>query len=101
MRKLIAIGVTLVLATGCGDSSSESPATTSTIVTTSTTAATTSVSESDQVSAIGVLFAALVLRDGDIEQAVADGLVTVQEVDNATTAIKEGTLSEWATLASK
>lgn len=100
MKKLIAIGLTLVFVAGCGDSNSDSSSTTSTIATT-TTAATATVTESDQVSAIGVLFAALVLRDGDIEQAVADGLVTVQEVDNAIAAIEEDTLSDWVALASE
>lgn len=100
MKKLIAIGLTLVFVAGCGDSNSDSSSTTSTIATT-TTAAIAMVTESDQVSAIGVLFAALVLRDGDIEQAVADGLVTVQEVDNAIVAIEEDTLSDWVALASE
>lgn len=101
MKKLIAIGLTLVFVAGCGDSNSDSSSTTSIISTTTTTAATTMVTESDQVSAMGVLFAALVLRDGDIEQALADGLVTVQEVDNAVVAIEEDTLSDWVALASE
>lgn len=100
MKKLIAIGLTLVFVAGCGDSNSDSSSTTS-IISTTTTAATTMVTESDQVSAMGVLFAALVLRDGDIEQALADGLVTVQEVDNAVVAIEEDTLSDWVALASE
>lgn len=100
MKKLIAIGLTLVFVAGCVDSNSDSSSTTS-IISTTTTTSTATVNESDQVSAIGVLFAALVLRDGDIEQAVADGLVTVQEVDNAIVAIEEDTLSDWVALASE
>lgn len=100
MKRLIAIGLTLAFVAGCGDLNSDSSSTTS-IISTTTTAATATVTESEQVSAIGVLFAALVLRDGDIEQAVADGFVTVQEVDNAIVAIDEDTLSDWVALASK
>lgn len=58
-------------------------------------------SESDQVSATGVLLASLILRDGDIEQALADGRVTTQEVDAAISAIEDENLSEWAALVSE
>ena len=43
----------------------------------------------------GVLAAAVLLAEGDVEQAVADGVVTVLEVDAAAQAIREGTLETW------
>ena len=43
----------------------------------------------------GVLAAAVLLAEGDVEQAVADGVVTAVEVDAAAAAIREGTLETW------
>ena len=57
------------------------------------------VAESATVTAVGVLAAAILLAEGDVEQAVADGIVTADEVDAAVAAIEAGTLKEWAVLA--
>lgn len=44
----------------------------------------------------GVLIAALLLAGGgDVEEAVADGLVTPAEVDTAAAALDDGTLAAW------
>ena len=48
------------------------------------------------LTARGVLLAAVLLSDGDVEQAVADGLVTPAEVDEAIRAIEAGELDVWA-----
>ena len=48
------------------------------------------------LTARGVLLAAVLLSDGDVEQAVADGLVTPAEVDEAIRAIETGELDVWA-----
>lgn len=90
MKKLSALVLIPFLLLGCGDSESES---------TTTTIKDSVVLESDQVSATGVLLAALVLRDGDIEQALADGRITVAEVDAAISAIQNETLPAWVALA--
>ena len=92
MKKLLVFALTPLLLTSCGDSFSESS---------TTTVQSAVVSESDYVSAIGVLLASLILRDGDIEQAIADGRVTVQEVDAAIISLENETLSDWAALASE
>jgi hypothetical protein len=47
------------------------------------------------VSAEGVLLAAVLLRAGSIEEAVANGTVTPAEVDEARQAIDESTLDLW------
>ncbi|WP_208322556.1 hypothetical protein [Salinibacterium sp. ZJ454] len=54
---------------------------------------------SDSVTAEGVLLAAVLLSTADIEAAVAEGLVTPGEVDEAQRAIDAGTLDEWRELA--
>ena len=92
MKRLLAVALFPLLLASCGDSSSDTP---------TTTIESTAVSESDQVSATGVLLASLILRDGDIEQALADGRVTTQEVDAAISAIEDENLSEWAALVSE
>jgi len=50
----------------------------------------------NDLTARGVLLAAVLLSDGDVEQAVADGLVTPAEVDEAIRAIETGELDVWA-----
>lgn len=47
------------------------------------------------VSARGVVLAAVLLVAGDIEKGLAQGVVTVAEVDEARTAIESGTLDMW------
>ena len=55
--------------------------------------------ETEQVSARGVVLASVLLVEGDVEQAVADGRVTPAEVDAAVAAIESGTLEAWVALA--
>lgn len=47
------------------------------------------------VSAEGVVFAAVLLTTSDIELALAEGLVTPAEVDLAQAALDDGTLEQW------
>jgi hypothetical protein len=47
------------------------------------------------VTARGVVLAAVLLVAGDVEKALAKGLVTAPEVDAARKAIAEGTLDMW------
>lgn len=47
------------------------------------------------VSARGVVLAAVLLVAGDIEKGLAQGVVTIAEVDEARTAIESGTLDMW------
>ncbi len=53
------------------------------------------------LSARGVLLAAVLLSEGDVERAVADGLVTPAEVDEAIRAIEGGELDAWAERAER
>jgi hypothetical protein len=48
------------------------------------------------VTASGVIAAAVILRAGSIEEAVANGTVTPAEVDLARQAVADGTLKLWA-----
>jgi hypothetical protein len=48
------------------------------------------------VTAAGVIAAAVILRAGSIEEAVANGTVTPAEVDVARQALADGTLELWA-----
>lgn len=47
------------------------------------------------VSAQGVVLAAVLLSTSDIELALAEGLVTPAEVDLAQAALDDGTLQQW------
>jgi hypothetical protein len=51
------------------------------------------------VSASGVLLAATLIASGNVDDAVASGLVTPAEVDEARAAIENGTLDRWVALA--
>lgn len=42
-----------------------------------------------------VILAAVILASGDIERALAEGLVTAIDVDAAVAAMKDGTLDTW------
>ena len=53
------------------------------------------------LSARGVLLAAVLLSEGDVERAVADGLVTPAEGDEAIRAIEGGALDVWAERAER
>ena len=54
---------------------------------------------SEDVTPVGVIAAAVLIATGDIEAAMADGLVTPAEVEVATDAIENGTLVDWVKLA--
>ncbi len=47
------------------------------------------------VTARGVLLAAILLRSGDVENALSNGTVTPAEVDRARQAISEGVVDLW------
>lgn len=51
------------------------------------------------VSASGVVLAATLIASGNVDDAVASGLVTPAEVDEARAAIENGTLDRWVALA--
>lgn len=53
----------------------------------------------DDVTASGVVLAATLIAAGNIDDAVASGLVTPAEVDEARAAIEDGTLDRWVALA--
>ena len=53
----------------------------------------------DGVSPKAVVFAALLIRNGDIVGAVEGGLVSPLEVELARMALADGTLQEWVDLA--
>ena len=93
-RRLAAVALASILAlTACSSSNGNG----------SQTPTPTSTSTSDilnrqlpaGVTAEGVLLAAILLRAGDIDQAVSQGIVTPAEVDLAANAIKEGNLDLW------
>ncbi len=54
-----------------------------------------------EVSAKGVVLAAVLLSTSDIEAALAEGLVTPTELEYAQSAIDDGTLAEWKQRAEK
>ncbi len=58
-----------------------------------------SITDADAVRPSGVLLAAVVLATGDIEAAVADGLVSPEEVDAAVAAVTAGDLDRWRVAA--
>jgi hypothetical protein len=49
----------------------------------------------NDVTARGVVLAAVLLVAGDVEKALTEGLVTASEVDAARKAIDEGTMDMW------
>ena len=53
----------------------------------------------EDVTAAGVVLAATLIASGNIDDAVASGLVTPAEVDEARAAIENGTLDRWVDLA--
>jgi hypothetical protein len=109
--RILAIALVPLALAACGgsdDSAAPSEQAVTTLPTGSTepstapvdgTTPSTPVVESDQVSATGVVLASVLLLEGDVEQAIADGLVTPAEVDAAVAAIEAGTLDEWVALA--
>jgi hypothetical protein len=53
----------------------------------------------EDVTAAGVVLAATLIATGNIDDAVASGLVSPAEVDEARAAIESGTLDRWVALA--
>jgi hypothetical protein len=53
----------------------------------------------EDVTPSGVLLAATLIASGNVDDAVASGLVTPDEVDEAIAAIEAGTLDRWVALA--
>jgi hypothetical protein len=51
------------------------------------------------VRAAGVILAATLIATGNIDDAVASGLVSPAEVDEARKAIESGSLDRWVALA--
>ena len=103
-RHLAAMTAAVVLVAACGDDGNGSPVTTTAPTTsssstssTSTSTPSTSVPDGDEeaVEATGVVLAALLLAAGDVETAVAAGLVSPAEVDQAALAIETGTMVTW------
>lgn len=90
------VSPTTTTASEAVDSQSESPVVSSTP---DSAGEPIGVAERADVSAFGVILAAVLLASGDVEQAVADGVVTAAEVDAAAAAVRDDTLSQWAVLA--
>ncbi len=65
-------------------------------VTTSTSDSGISAQDVDGADPEKVLLAAILLGVGDIDVALAEGLVTADEVDLAVAALQTGTLTEWS-----
>lgn len=93
-RKVIVVAALMGIAlTSCGSdsSSSEESGVDSTVV-----VVTTTVAEDGVVNPERVLLAAMIIAVGDIDLAIAEGLVSPDEADAATKALADGTLSEWS-----
>ena len=114
-RTLLPVALLGLTIAGCGDDDENDDTTTTAVATTAveTTAAPSDDTTEDTVegagvgeievsatvSPDGVIAAAVLLAEGDVEQAIADGLVTVDEVDIAVRALERGELGAWLTAA--
>lgn len=104
-HRSVAVLVTLASITfsACGNDSDPTTSTVDATVSVSTERSTSPSSESvpvsSELSASGVILAAILLTSGDIESAVISGLVTPEEVDAARVAIARKTLDRWVDLA--
>lgn len=89
------------IALSCSDSDVPAPVETNPVAETDVVDSTLALSEDlpEDVTAAGVLLAATLIAAGDIEAAVASGLVSPAEVDEAKAAIEAGTLDRWVALA--
>jgi len=92
-KHLVGSGLTLVVAlaiplslSACTPASTPQPSSSSDILTRALPT---------DVTARGVLLAAVILKVGDIDASISDGLVTPAEVDEAKLALEQGTLSLW------
>ncbi|MEY2974261.1 MAG: hypothetical protein RIR49_681 [Actinomycetota bacterium] len=108
VRRMVPVLLIGMTAVGCGDGDEDDDTTTTTAEATTTSMATEGTVEgagvdeiqvSATVSPDGVIAAAVLLAEGDVEQAIADGLVTVDEVDIAVRAMARGELAAWLVAA--
>ena len=115
MRHWLAVPALVAVIAACSSSDgadstttvdATSPPTTSTTSTSTTDPTTGSATEIDlelgeviEVRPERVLLAAAIIASGDIDDAVAEGLVTPDEVDAAVEAIANGDLDRWQDLA--
>lgn len=94
----IAVSMSIVVACGSDDDDTTDVTTTSgqsTVVDITTTApAIVGAVDPDKV-----VLASILLTVGDVDVALADGLVTADEVDAAAAALSDGSLSEWVSRA--
>lgn len=103
-RHLLAVTALISFVAGCGDDGNGSPATTpapttssnsTSVASTSTTPSSVPDGDEEAVEATGVVLAAVLLAAGDVEAAVAAGLVSPSEVDQAALAVEAGTMATW------
>lgn len=86
----ITLVVPMSLVAACGSDDDEDDGGSSGDDTSATVEVDTDGAEPDKV-----LLAAIVLAAGDVDVALAEGLVTADEVDLAAEALESGTLSDW------
>jgi hypothetical protein len=82
--------LTAMSLSACSNSGATSP------TSTGTTSDILTMTMPPDVTAAGVVTAAVILRAGSVEEAVANGTVTPAEVDLARQAVAEGKLALWA-----
>ena len=85
-RGALALALGASLLSGCAPAAEPEPTPSSDILTRELAA---------DVSASGVVLAAVLMKVGDIEAAVSEGLVTPAEVEEARAALRDGTLELW------
>lgn len=85
---IVLAGLSLIALAACSDGTSDSGGTET------TTAVSTTVADA-ALDPERVLLAASLIALGDIDRAVAQGLVTPDEVDAAADALENGTLGQW------
>lgn len=101
---VLCAGAMSIIGAACSDDSEPITTTPDSVVTPSTDAPVDSTVAGetelpDDVTASGVLLAATLIASGNVQDAVASGLVTPAEVDEAIAAIESDTLDRWVALA--
>lgn len=90
--KLVSLALVAVFAlAACGDGGSSED----TLVTLPDESTTTSVASDAAVDADNVLLAVALLEAGDVDAAIAAGVVNPDEVEAAAEAVSDGTLDVW------
>lgn len=103
--RMAAITVSLSVVVACGSDDDDSTGGDTTDVTTTSgqstvvDVTTTAPAIADDVDPDKVVLASILLTVGDVDIALADGLVTAEEVDAAAAALSDGSLSEWVSRA--